>query len=1611
MTVTYDEDHGAPQGGAISYEPTPGETGHGVWDWAVNGLQQSSGGLFARGRLPDLQLDPSHAPWYDKLSQAAGQTVGDLPASIVGARAFQAVGGLAAAPLGPEAVPFGAAIGGGVGGFAVPTAIRESLVKAYSQGDATSSSDYLDRIGIVMKGLTDKDVLKATGESAVTGGLTMGVGKYTKSLTGSTSAQLLSELGTMTLATDALQGKLPEMSDFVDNALILGGQKFAGHIAMKMGNVFARTGKTPDQVRADAAEDPRILLDLKPVEGPAPKSGEPMIDIFHGSPHEFDQLDADKIGTGEGAQIYGHGLYAADRPVVSGIYKEDIASRIARSKGAQAPAIEGIQWDKTLLQQTPEVRSRLEERGVPSTMDYGKPLSEQDPAALQSLKNKESGADATGHLYRLQVAVSKVKAMLDWDAKASDHPPAMQMAIKKLMAPFVQNGAIKPDEISGMTGKDLTKFLRGQGMSAADVSASMKQAGITGVKYLDHLSRGETPPPVQPDTSGDTPALEQARGNNKFTGQSLGVGRGEGYTQPKGTPPNKLFSNFGDTKLPDYWKRDETGQGRTRKQIEAENEEKFRAGMFDRANTDPSSFKLDPVLTHTEPFGKDQIKVESGKAGRTRVQVIRDGKVIGAARILEGKLDSIAVDQSAKGEGLGAKILQYIDKKGIGNIDEVPDRSPGFIQAQRQAIESRRTRNYVIFDANDARVVERNGIKVGQPDSEIPRAYQDQAAADAANRAMTERPQPPKAPGGQPDPAALEQKARDFQNAARALLNDRSGANEKMGQAFLDRADKLLARAKAIREGTEPPPKPGPAPGDPLPRGASDEARAAQFINDPFKEPEQLPGMPKVDFNPNMDYITDDIIMKGVLAKGAELYRNWILKQTRGRVSMAQTHYEALKIVKEMSGASDFSLLADREIGSADNAAIILARGDLMKAAARDFYEKLSTWDSTSSPHDWLAMTAAAERVGMLTANALGARAEIGRALQIMKDDKSSIEVGKQILELMKNAPDPAALKAAAAQMTDPAAIARLARQAMRPKELSALQKAASVYRSMLLYGPMVMQVKMIGDGIATATNVVERYLAAGIGLMPGVNAEVTFREANAYLSGMARSAKDAITMARENWKDTAAAAAESNQWTGYRNVFGIGPNGEPPSKGSFKANLNKILALPGRAIEAETVFPRVLNESGEASAQAVRRVMMEGKEKPGTKEFDQAVANARDNPTKEESEAIRHAGEYGTYVQKLGEIGQVFQKISQTGIGGFVIPFAKVPSNLTKWSVEHLPVASLMLKEVRDDFAAGGARAQIQAARSIAGFGVMAFANSLANSGILTGNGLTMTPEQRLAKRASGWQPQSIKIGDTYYSYQRFEPVARMLSVVSDWHEMQEHADKDEHANWGAMIASAFGYATISQTYLEGLHGLMEAIDHGDKAGPQYFNQFAAGWIPAFMGQTANAIDPYDRRIDSLFDELQSKIPFLRQGLMPKLNPLSGQPEPNAARIYPVRTSEISNDPVLTEAARLEIGVAREPKSVQLKSSGEREIGKVSLTPEQREEWSSTSGEIAHRALSRIVGTDRWQQLNPLAQEEVYKKALAAAHKVANSQTLSVEQRKAEAARIHEELERKMHP
>jgi hypothetical protein len=61
-----------------------------------------------------------------------------------------------------------------------------------------------------------------------------------------------------------------------------------------------------------------------PVTAVAPTETEPGIIAFHGSGADFDQFSLEKIGTGEGAQAYGYGLYFTDSEDIAKFYRDAV---------------------------------------------------------------------------------------------------------------------------------------------------------------------------------------------------------------------------------------------------------------------------------------------------------------------------------------------------------------------------------------------------------------------------------------------------------------------------------------------------------------------------------------------------------------------------------------------------------------------------------------------------------------------------------------------------------------------------------------------------------------------------------------------------------------------------------------------------------------------------------------------------------------------------------------------------------------------------------------------------------------------------------------------------------------------------------------------------------------------------------------------------------------------------------------------------------------------------------------------------------------------------------------------------------------------------------------
>ena len=220
----------------------------------------------------------------------------------------------------------------------------------------------------------------------------------------------------------------------------------------------------------------------------------PEMRVFQGGPNKYGPdvpgtkagLDSSKIGTGEGAQVYGHGHYLAENPNVAKNYaprdfdleEKLLAKYQAAEKRGDYEAMEV--YERALMHDTPEEISKwLPDSGLG---DAGKRANEEYRGLFADVKG--------GHLYEYDLPDETIAKMLDWDKPLSEQPQAVRDALESSDIPIVKYWVSKSKENPAYNGQDLLMRLAGEKSDHVAAAKALREAGIPGIKYLDQGSRG-----------------------------------------------------------------------------------------------------------------------------------------------------------------------------------------------------------------------------------------------------------------------------------------------------------------------------------------------------------------------------------------------------------------------------------------------------------------------------------------------------------------------------------------------------------------------------------------------------------------------------------------------------------------------------------------------------------------------------------------------------------------------------------------------------------------------------------------------------------------------------------------------------------------------------------------------------------------------------------------------------------------------------------------------------------------------------------------------------------------------------------------------------------------
>ena len=247
--------------------------------------------------------------------------------------------------------------------------------------------------------------------------------------------------------------------------------------------------------------------------------------VFHGSPHKFSKFDASKIGTGEGAQAYGHGLYFAENPKVAQDYADVLASprnMVSDKRGVYiepSPVTSGKYMLATKSEvgqpygvagdATQFIYSDNEFPNIASAIKFAKRqglLSKNDRPRLTAIgedrkyipvtkasdvENPEYTqfiASDSGSIYTVDLPDEQIAKMLDWDKPLSQQSANIQSKLKSVIDEQMGKGTwdawIKNEPDYQNLRNDLF-----ESKTESEVSELLRQAGIPGIKYFDQTSR------------------------------------------------------------------------------------------------------------------------------------------------------------------------------------------------------------------------------------------------------------------------------------------------------------------------------------------------------------------------------------------------------------------------------------------------------------------------------------------------------------------------------------------------------------------------------------------------------------------------------------------------------------------------------------------------------------------------------------------------------------------------------------------------------------------------------------------------------------------------------------------------------------------------------------------------------------------------------------------------------------------------------------------------------------------------------------------------------------------------------------------------------------------
>lgn len=653
----------------------------------------------------------------------------------------------------------------------------------------------------------------------------------------------------------------------------------------------------------------------------------------------------------------------------------------------------------------------------------------------------------------------------------------------------------------------------------------------------------------------------------------------------------------------------------------------------------------------------------------------------------------------------------------------------------------------------------------------------------------------------------------------------------------------------------------------------------------PEKVEQTINSTKQVIENFRLDKVENVKDVEGILQRTGRVYETALKSARGGTISQQETIDTARRL-----GLKGYRRLLRNNPD--EFAAQVYATNDYVVAKARQIKElqELLADPAKATPVAQVQLQQQMAELGLTMAVAIKNTAAAGRALNILKVTRKALQdpTVDSIFKVQKMAQqwgyDPRTVAQHVARLETPDEIYKYARNLYRPK---IGDKVREIFYNSLLSAPGTQIVNTTSNTVnlllapleATLSGTVDAVLARGR-FKKGFQRERYAKEGIEGVIGMAAGFK------------TGVRKALSILTRGYSedDIVKMELAHLPAIKTPY---LGGAIRTPSKLMIASDAFFKAMQYEAGLRMGAYRIAKQSGRQGKDMKLY---MAELLDTPSKE---LMNFAGQYSKYYlfqKDPGPVTQAVMKARNAGqISGFrplelVIPFVQIPANVMKFGLERSPagVVNIALKK-------GGERADAIARTFIGGSIAAGIAMLFAE------NRITGAPPKNSAERDAFYRqgkiPYAVRIGDNWYSYQRLEPFNQIFGQIALVQSLIREKPDADVSEVVTRVGTGIAQNLISQTYMQGLSNVLDAIEDPERYGQKFLNNFGQMLIPSGVRATARAVDRTIRQTSTPLEAAVAGLPGISEALPAKLN-VFGEPikRPGGAlrEFIPYKKSEV---------------------------------------------------------------------------------------------------------------------